>query len=62
MAIRCIQQIYNPRSEDLSLINPDAEGFINGKLLMTEDKGSIFVDRPHFIQKTEAREEEQQLL
>ena len=35
MAIRCIQQIYDPR--------PKAEGFINGKLPMIEDEGRIFV-------------------
>ena len=46
MAIRCIRTTnIQPESEirgSLLLINPKpkGEGFINGKLLMTEDKGS----------------------
>ena len=35
MAIRCIQQIYD--------LSPRSEGFINGKLPMTEDEGRMFV-------------------
>ena len=42
MAIRCMQQIYDPSPKSEEVYH-SAEGFINGKLPMTEDKGCIFV-------------------
>ena len=48
MATRCIPHIYNPspRSRKFTTDKPraESEGFISGKLPMTEDEGCLYAE------------------